>query len=74
MSGVGTLLGGVVAGGGVMTPAAYREFLFLDDEQQVNFKHAGNPVVLAGEPRPVLPAALGTPGAEFPAGQGNAEP
>jgi len=59
---VGTLLTGVTAGGGVMTPDAYREFLSLYYDQQTNFKQVSNPLYWQVSPDPYYPSSLG-PGA-----------
>jgi signal transduction histidine kinase len=70
MADVATLLGGVLAGGDLMTPAEYQEFEQLYNDQQVNFSQVNQPSLWRVSPDPYhtsvdgSPAAMSTPQVE----------
>jgi signal transduction histidine kinase len=61
MSDVAALLGGVLAGGGTMTPAEYAEFQNLYYEQQVNFGQVNNELYWQVSPDPYYTSVDGQP-------------
>jgi len=61
MSDVATLLGGVLAGGGLMTPAEYQEFQNLYYGQQVNFAQVDNKLYWQVSPDPYWTSVDGRP-------------
>jgi signal transduction histidine kinase len=63
MSDVATLLEGVLAGGGLMTPAEYQEFGELYNDQQVNFSEVNQPSLWRVSPDPYYTAVDGSPAA-----------
>jgi signal transduction histidine kinase len=63
MSDVATLLGGVLAGGGTMTPGDFKEFQTLYFEQQVNFEQVDNPLYWQVSPDPYDTSVDGHPAA-----------
>jgi signal transduction histidine kinase len=58
----GTLLGGVIAGGGYMTPAEYQLFAQLYYDQVSHFNTVNDPLLWQVSPDPYYPSVLG-PGA-----------
>ncbi|HTU76792.1 MAG TPA: nitrate- and nitrite sensing domain-containing protein [Trebonia sp.] len=63
MSDVATLLGGVLAGGGFMTPGEYQEFEKLYNSQEVNFGLVNQPSLWRVSPDPYFTSVNGSPAA-----------
>jgi signal transduction histidine kinase len=61
MSDVATLLGGVLAGGGFMTPGEYQELEKLYNAQQVNLSQVNQPSLWRVSPDPYFTSVNGSP-------------